>query len=535
MPKHLTALHVGSETLAILSLKQGKRGWRLIGAETASLEVSESEDLVPAIRSVARSLNPPDKRVILSLPKQQATVRCATLPSTDPAELTQMARFEAERHIPFHPERHATGFHVMRSGELEGSEVMLGAVDGPIIDRLLEGVDKAGLQPDGVTLSSACLINTLAEVAPREGEENILALVSIGLDSLDLVVLREGRMVFARSVAMDLSGILQQWLGLTDAEDEALALRRDIKRLGMTARMIDCLNLDAHYGEAGAAQDKLAAERFRAWLDRIIREVRLTYDFARREMKCPPIEALVLTGEGAVIKNLDQYLQKNLNLPVRRLNPIEKLERADQRKYPFEGFEFAIPYGAAVSRMGGNPYQLDLTPPSYYRRQSARLIRRQLVATAALTVLTAVLMIAAFMKLRDTRQRELRAYQEANRILQPRVAELQEMQEKLAIIEDYIKDPNSALLVLNSIAGAGMIPDRLSTQRVEFKKGDDLTIDGYAKSIEDINRFADHLRKTGHFLVVEPGNFKIQQIPHLPHDVYEFHIDCKIDAQRPEP
>ena len=502
MANQFCGLSIAGDGLSGLVLRQAGKGLSLVGGASLTLGEDDAEDLAPAIKNLCKTLKISRAEVTACLPKQQATVRWVLLPSTQADELAQMARFEAERHIPFHAERHCVGYHIMRSMGVEGSEVLLGAVDGPIVERTLKGVEAAGLKPRGVTLSSVCLVNSLLYTKPEWVEGKTTAIVSIGLDAVDLVLLDEERVVFARSVSMNFRSVLETWMGLHAGEDPG-ASRPDAARLATAARMIDCQDPADQYSGKGGAPPPQAIETMRNWLDRLVKSIRQTYDFARREMKCPPIDVVVLSGEGAVLRNLDQYLHQNLDTEMRTLNPVGALPGADRKKFPFGGNELVIPFGAAIGQTLEDGYFLDLTPRDHYRHVAHRRTMRKLARTGVMLVVTLGLFIAAYLHYNDIRERTLKAYRNINRDLKPQVAELTEMSAKMEILGTFLNDPNPALLVLNDMAHSPTVPKDVVARTLQFEKYRTLAIEGEARSIRDLTRFVQDLRETEHFALVD--------------------------------
>lgn len=84
-------------------------------------EDSESNQAtVAALRQAVRATGYKISEAVVVIPKQWVTVRAVTLPSTEPAELADMARFEAQRYIPFNVERHIISHHILRMEGLAG-------------------------------------------------------------------------------------------------------------------------------------------------------------------------------------------------------------------------------------------------------------------------------------------------------------------------------------------------------------------------------------------------------------------------------
>lgn len=526
----ICGLYVGGETLSLLALQPQKKGFVVCGGAADFHTAGENDDLSPAIKALCRPLKlTRQAEVTAVLPKKQAILRNVLLPSTDKDELAQMARFEAERHIPFHAERHSTGYHVLRSMGVEGSEVLLGAVDSPIVQRQLDGIADAGLTPAGATLSSVCLLNSFMYHRRDYLKGKSVAILSLGLDALDLVFVSDGRLLFARSVGLDLRGVLENWLGHTP---DASGPRPEMSKLALAARMIDCTNLDGNYG-AGGAPTAEAAGLIRTWIDRVIQEMRRTYDFARREMKCPPVEAVVLTGEGAVLRNLTQYLYVNMNVEVTAFNPIEGLARKQAAKFPFDGYEFAVPFGAAVAAELDGAYRMDLTPQEHYRKQAHKQMMKQLVGTSVLLVITLGLCVGAWLRHQAINQQLLETYAAINKRMDARVGTLRERSAKVAIINDFMKDPNSALNVADAVAETPALTNgRVALIALSYtKSGQDergqVELEADAKTMNDYLGFIQELMRTRRFAEVQrpqdasPGMINQQAM-------YTFKLECPL-------
>lgn len=523
-------LYVGGETLSLLALQPNKKGWMVQGGTSEFHTLGENDDLSPAIKALCKHIKVSKADVSAILPKQQAILRNVLLPSVDRDELTQMVRFEAERHIPFHAERHSTGFHVMRSMGVEGSEVLMSAVDSPIVQRLLDGAAAAGLTLKGGALSSVCLMNTLLYHRRDWIKGKTVAILSMGLDALDLVLVSDGRVIFARSVSMDLRSVLETWIGHTAAEPP----RPDMQRLAVGARMIDCTNLEGNYSTSGGAPNKEVADIVRTWIDRLIQEMRRTYDFARREMKCPPVEAVALTGEGALLRNLAQYLYVNLNVEVQTLNPLEGLERPAGVKFPFDGFEFAIPFGGAISGQLDGAYRIDLTPTEHYRKLDRKRMAKHLIVTGVLAAVTLGLGVGEYLHHESVNQMYYTAYDQINKSMDAKVAQISEREKKLGIIKEFTDDPNSALKVLGTITDVDLIPNKVTITMLNYTKGNHkdkeglVSIEGDAKTLLDVNELEQRLKVSNCFDAIDrpqsapdPGMVNNQ-------GMYMFKFDCAL-------
>ncbi len=525
---------IGNEELRAIELKSHRGVLSIAGAATHDLTGEERTAPGASLRAMLKRMKPPPDSAALCLPKEQATLQLVTLPSRDPKELKEMARFEAERHIPFNAERHGVGFQVLREAGTGGSETLLVAADGPFIDRALSAASEAGVQPEGLNVSSACLMNALLHAQPDLVGNQTVAIVSVGLGSLDLVFVSQGRIVFSRSAPIGLRALIQDW----HASQGGGSVMLDAARIAAASKMIDMMDLDQNYGEpprAGAQASSKPADSARAWAGKLIQELRRSYDFARREMNCPALETLVLAGEGSILRNLGQYLYVNLNAPVMTLNPVGTVGGEEIRQLPFGGLELTVPFGAAIQNLTEGAVRPDLIPADYYQRLERRMLARRGAITGVLALLLIGLGTGAGIKHRLQENRLTKAYDETNEILRPHVSKLKDQEAKLNILEGFLDDPSNALAVLRRISDYKAAPERVSVKSVAYTKGDQTVIEGHAREIVDVNNFAEDLRASKLFddvKIVEQKLFAaLSQRP----QVYVFRIQCALPKYKAKP
>ena len=534
MAKTLCGILIGARELRAISLKPLRAGFRFKGAAMHRLSPEDSEKPGGALGALLKKVKGAPDKAVLCLPQDQATLRQVSLPSSDPEELKGMVRFEVERHIPFNPERYGVGYQVMRSRGDEGSDVLLAAADGPIIERATAAADEAGIRVGGLNVDSACYVNALLYAEPELSRTKTVALMAIGLDTLELVFMSEGRVLFARSVPHGLRSLIQSWTQTPAGGGAEL----DDARLGIAAKMIDLAGLSEKQGEEGTRAQKSDAqglEAARSWTNRLTQELRRSYEFAHRELHCPAVERVVLSGEGAIVRNLDRYLAGVLNLEVTLLNPVASLAGVKLKDLPFEGLEYVAVFGAAIQGTIQDGYRLDLTPPAYYGRLSRRRLFRNAAVSVVFALIASGLSAAAYKKFQTRRTSLAGEYRAAHELLAPQVALLREEGKKLTILEGFLDDPTSALAVLDSVTSFEGVPSRVSIQKIAYFKGDRVTLEGHAVHLDDVTHFAEYLTESGLFEVVDTKRQDLRPVLRGRDSVYVFRIECLIPEFTPAP
>jgi Tfp pilus assembly PilM family ATPase len=521
------ALSLQDYGLSALVLKIGKKGWSVENGTSITLAESGDERLKPSLKTACKILKLSQGLTTVSLPRHRAIMRTVLLPSIEDAELKQMARFEAERHIPFNAERHCIGYHTMRTHGVEGSDVVLAAIDGPIVHDVVDAMLDTALTPHGITLSSISLLNSLRFSMDESVNTGTRAVMAIGIDCTDIILMTDGRMIYARSIPLDLRSLLESWSGYHDETGEK-ENRPDYQRLALAARMIDCLDLENQSGQAPPASRDLS-DQTQELLKRLTRELGQTWDYARRRMNCPEVESIHVTGEGALLPNLAGYIQKETGHPrIDVFNPITGMPGTSRQKFPFEGLEFSIALGGIIGQDNEKAYHLDLTPLGYYQRIArGRMIRRFLVSSIFMIV-TLCLGVVSYLHYKDINRMRLVAYQEVNKSMGGPVSSLDEKKRKIKIIRPFVSDHNSALKVLKGIVYSPLIPARVTLSTIEFNRGKNVFIEGEAKTAPDILAFKSDLISSGHFADIQMKQ-ESSQLFNKP--LYTFTFECPLSLK----
>lgn len=559
----------------------------------------EGEELATAkaqcIREALRHHKIQPINPVLVLPKHSATVRSVFLPSTEDAELEEMARFESQKIIPFNVERHVISHAVLTKESISGSRVLISAVDEPILAEPLSILTKAGIDPVCVDVSSLCLVNAWRSDNP-DPPQGLCALVNIGSVHTDISLLNNGVLLTTRSVLFGTRNLLNAMAfsfavadtpsalfdtsNLLEAPPQAPPGMRTLETLDLfdldarepgrfrvkpeapvspsifscpsaskqthssgpaasetpsTAAGLPANLLTAKVTENAVAESQQpdstetpgiwlphaeepefqiikdspsenndtngpAAEAMRQWIGRILKEIRLTCDFARREYVVATLDSIRVSGEGALIQGLDQSLTVTLGCEVTPFNPLVGLTAAsrqpalDERLYPI----FAQAQGAALHELWSETYPINLLPSAMVKRQEQQALRLSLALLGALGLVLLTIGYLYFSELTTWREERLRRYKEYNKELAPAVRDVKDKVRKLKIIEERQRDRASALAILDAISAYPKIGPVLKNGRIvllnfKYTSGGEVEIEGHAVDIPDINDFVTYL------------------------------------------
>lgn len=452
----------------------------------------------------------------LIIPKQNAIVRTAQLPSGDIDELKEMARFEGEKYIPFNTERHIISNAVLHLDAVEGSHMLIAAVDGPVMEKALAILREAKMEPEVAEVSSISLVRAFSHFEHEALEQPAMLLLNLGQNQADFAILKDGMLVSARSTSL---GVDQ--------------LNQSIERAASTT-------------EDPLEAQELAESTIRTWINRIVRFGAQTYDFASREYGIASTSCLYISGEGATLQGLDTALSKSLGIEVHYFNPISKIKHAGNgqiEKDSLPGMTNAL--GAALrmveegegSRAHGE--RINLLPPEVIEQQKAAERKVLLMISGVMVIITLILLYLAFDTQRRHSEMLRERYTEYNREMKPTIDDQKTKLEQLDIIEQITSNRASVLEILNQITlfpGLGSTADGgvLTIEEFKYTVRNEVTISGTAISLEDMQQFADYLERMNDkgrpiFEKVGLPQPKPVALSHNRGNVYTFSISCVLN------
>jgi type IV pilus assembly protein PilM len=307
-------LDLGSEAVKVVALGSRKgAGPRPVLAQT-SVRLEEGHDADPSepIRKAVAALHLPTKSVNLSVSGQWVIMRIVEMPAMKPAEMKQALPFEAQRYLPFNLQDVIIDGAVL--GPAEGSKqwVLIVACKKELIERRLNWVRQAGLEPALIDVDALALAN--AYLASKNGDagQNTHALVDVGAHLSNLVIFKGGSPYLVRDIPWGGDKLLRQVAEQAGAAPEAVAAalaKGDVASLGPALK---------------AATEPL------------VTELQLSFDYFENRFGQSP-DGLLITGGMAQLPGLVDAVKSHFAQPVSAWSPMEGLPA-----------QFTVAYGLAL-------------------------------------------------------------------------------------------------------------------------------------------------------------------------------------------
>ena len=287
-------------------------------------EVADHDLLAAEIKEFWDSHSFNGKAVTLGVSNQKVVVRLLDFPHMAQADLQGAINFEAQDHIPMPLDEAVLDYVVLGPTEERSDldRVLVVAAQREMISRYTSAVRDGGLRPTGVDVKALSLTrSTLPETF--FGDEGTVLLLDVGAEITNLVVADQGNPVLTRFVPVGLVDFVAAVVELADLpEDEAERLTLDPRvRLGSEQdeeseaeedSFDPALIYDVRRGLEGAAQT-------------LADEVQRSIEHHRSQEAAREVSRVLISGEAALVSNLDGYLGELLDVPTSRGSPVEKL------------------------------------------------------------------------------------------------------------------------------------------------------------------------------------------------------------------
>ena len=286
-------------------------------------EVVDIDALAAELKSFWKESGFAGKRFSLGVANQKIVVRTMEFPIIDGKELRAAIEFQAQEAIPIPLDDAILDFQVLTTIPSEDGagrqRVLIVAAQRDMIARFIEVAKKAGLAVDGIDLQAFALMRSVAprvafvdQGAPQDADA--AALVNIGSGITNLVVAVNGMPQFTRVINIGYSGLVQALVdnrGLSRGEADAMRI------------MLGLSGPDPAAGDYEASTAAEVREVLDVACEAFADEIRRSIDYYHSQEHEGQIGTLLLSGEGALTRNICGYLGQALHLAVQLGNPLQ--------------------------------------------------------------------------------------------------------------------------------------------------------------------------------------------------------------------
>jgi type IV pilus assembly protein PilM len=324
-------LDIGSSSIRAVEVRRGKDEHTLTNFGQVQLPpgtvvggvVQDATAVTSALKQLWAARRFDTRHVRLGVTNPQLVVRETSVSNLPPREMRKSLPFQVRDLLPLAVERSLLDFHPLEEpGDSPTVRGLLIAMPKDAVMTLVQAVEKAGLQVDGVDLASFALLRAASRL-----DTQVEAIVDIGAEVTSVVVHADGEPLIVRTVprgGKEITHSLAGRLGIEPSEAEALKCRYG-------------LHGDGHPDTAAAAVDAVRP---------LVNELRSSFTYLASGERQKQVTRIALCGGSALMPGLAEYLQDQLRVTVLYADSACRLR--DIRKARQRGFDSFVP-SAAVS------------------------------------------------------------------------------------------------------------------------------------------------------------------------------------------
>jgi type IV pilus assembly protein PilM len=327
------ALDIGGSTVAALHLSGASGRVRLRDYYEAPLpeglvvdgEIVDADLFARELKGFVGRHGLKGKPVHVGVSNQKVIVRSIDMPEMTEQELRGAIEYQAQDYIPIPVDDVVLDFQIVgtRLGT-DGAprqEVLLVAAQKHMIETLLQSLKQAGLRTAGVDVCSLALIRALIppdsflSTAEEPGVCRGIADISSSVSTL--VVAVGGTLKFTRVINFSsdrFARLISEQRGIPF--DDAVLL---VERVGLDGPLpadMESYSPEVVF-ETRRQLGKAAAE--------LSGEIRRSFDYYQGQEHGTPVTELILSGRGALVRNLDSHLTEALGIPVVIGDPLAQI------------------------------------------------------------------------------------------------------------------------------------------------------------------------------------------------------------------
>lgn len=400
--------------------------------------------------------------IVLGFPRHLVTVRYLNLPSSNPEELREMLYFDVERHVPFALEEMEISFQIMEKLGDHESRVMIVCVPRKEIEPYVEMCRDLGINLDRIDLD----VCGDCEVYKKSLDpEKTVALVNFGRSSVKLSILKDGLLVFSRSLPVSETQLLKGFPGAKSWRD-----------------------LQGRVTAAGPLNPN-EREHFADWVETLSLELMRSVSAFSCEHDAATVDRMILLGGAGYFPSGPP---RGLNVRIKTNTTIESpLNGEIPVSDEYHGCTIATPTGLAIRGLQQQGTILNLLPESVVqeREHQERSAFRKNVFILVFMIVT---LLGGATYLNWYKQYlDYAALDQFHRERLPEFTQFKKMKDRVETVEKYLDSDSSCVNVLHSVLQ--ILPQKCYIQSLTFNKRKSLEMIIQVPTIEDWQKINQQL------------------------------------------
>jgi len=307
LPDHV-GIDFGTHSVKAVELANIESTPRLInfGSQATPQGVINSEDkrdqkrLADVVKKLYKDSKIKNKQIVVALPEFSVFTRFLEFPGVKKEELKDAVFYEAKQYIPVPIEEVRMSYVPIGFNESKNApRVLLVAAPLKVIETYINITEMAGLEVVAIETESVALGRAMF----RATNQKHIVMLDFGANSTDMSIMMDGYLVFSQSISIGSDSLTQAIVNKFNFEyNQAEEYKRNY---GVTPNVLE-----------GKIYEVLSPI-----MESIMLEVSRGIEFYKNKTLSPAPTEYLLTGDGALLPGLAEYISNALHVNASIANP----------------------------------------------------------------------------------------------------------------------------------------------------------------------------------------------------------------------
>lgn len=276
------------------------------GSQSTPKGVINSEDkkdqrkLADVLKKLYSDSKIKNKSIVVGLPEFSVFTRFLEFPGVKKEELKDAVFYEAKQYIPVPIEEVRMSYVPIGFNENKNApRVLLVAAPLKVVETYVNIADLAGLDLIAIETESVALGRAMY----RATQQKHVVMLDFGANSTDMSIMLDGYLVFSQSISIGSDSLTQAIINKFNFD---YSQAEEYKR---------------NYGVSEGVLENKIYQALAPILESIVLEVRRGIEFYKNKTLASSPGIFLLTGDGALLPGLSEFLSKSLNANATIANP----------------------------------------------------------------------------------------------------------------------------------------------------------------------------------------------------------------------
>lgn len=304
----MIGLDLGSKYMKGCTVATRSDGSYIVYAAMSSYGIREKKDnpveLKNKVKHIIRQLRIKNKEVTLSVGGIDLLARDFLLPKMNEANLHGAVMMEAENSIFETLDDMYSDFQVLSDPSDDKMDILFVASPKRHINQMMESLALTDLDITGVGADNVALANAFIAFDERKAALESVVVVNIGHEVSNIAIIDRGKLRFIRNVAFGGKDVTAEIASMYEVDVETA------EQLKRQHGVWDKIGLNIKNVLKKSSSNLLEA-------------VFRSMEYCVSRQKIGKVDRILLTGGGAIVKGIDNFIWETLGINTEKWNPLE--------------------------------------------------------------------------------------------------------------------------------------------------------------------------------------------------------------------